>query len=822
MTRDVDEQRLALALDAAAASTWDHDVAGRCVHLDARWGDIIGGELRARTVATRRLYAIVHPVDRSAATRQVRACYLGRESQFRVQYRVRHTNGEWIWLLCRGRVVEWDAAGRARRMIGINTDITEQKRAEERLHRHVQFLTQVQTSTVELLDRHDQASLLQEIVNRAEGMFGAQGATLALLENDELVYRVCTPGAAFLQGLRLGRSQPLLGWRAIDTREPVAANEYAKLPEEERFPGSRSVQACAVFPIVTGEVVIGVLGISRDDPGRGFTPDELQMGRLFAQIGALLLRNAGIYDEAVRLAEARTTALRESEERYRTLIEMSGDAVFLVDLTGRIRTANATAARMHGFTVDELTAMRISELDTPESARLAPGRLARLLAGEAMTFEVTHRRKDGSVFPLDVIASAVRINNENFVLAFDRDITARKAVEDRRVLLEASLRESKKMESLGTLAGGVAHDFNNLLTGMCGYVEIARERLPAGHAGRKWLEQTLELGNHARDLIRQILTFSQQTISEIRPLDLSTVVAGVQNLSRFTLPAGAQLRSQLDTDCPPIAADQTQLHQVVLNLCTNASHALPAVGGQITLSVANGSLPERLAAAQPALADRPLVRLSVADNGCGMDAATLERIFEPFFTTKESGKGTGLGLAVVHGIVGAHGGVIDVRSQPGAGTTFDIFFPALPVSAHPFPAKPEARPARGHQEAILWVDDNDATGEVIAHLLGLLNYQVTHLKVGAEALAAFTAAPNSYAMLITDLAMPGLDGEALARAAREVRPDLPVLVVTGMIEPTRQATLREAGIREIIFKPVTLIELGLVVARHLPTSAAEP
>ncbi len=800
--RNLDEARLALALDAASASTWDHDIPGRCVHLDARWGHIIGSNPQAHTLATRRLFALVHPNDRSHAIAQVRACYLGRATQFQVEYRVRHAEGEWIWLLSRGRVVAWDETGCARRMIGINTDITEHKRVEERLRQHVQFLTEIQVATVELLDRPDQATVLQAIALRAAIIFGAHAASIELLENDELVTRVATPGAERRPGQRRRRDEAGPRWRALQTREPVTLVENAGDPPPA---AGAPPAATALFPIVAGDAAIGLIGISRGPPGHGFTPDELQMGRLFAQIAAVLLRNAGIYDDAVRLGEARTAALRESEERYRTLIELSGDAVFLLASSGRILTANATAARMHGYTLEELASMHVGDLDTPDSARHVPARIRRVLAGESLTFEVTHRRKDGTLFPIEVTASAVQLNGETYVLAFDRDITKRKAA-------ETALQQARTMESLGTLAGGVAHDFNNLLGGMCGYVEIARERLPAEDPVRLLLGQTLDLGRHARDLVRQILTFSRRTIGEYKPLDLSATVAEGLALTHFSLPPGAELQTQLDPACPPIAADATQIHQIVLNLCTNASHALPATGGRIVVSVSPADAPARLVANHPALAGRPVVCLSVADNGGGMDAVTLDRIFEPFFTTKESGKGTGLGLAVVHGIVGAHGGAIEATSEPGRGTTFDVYFPTLPPAA---PLPPEEEPPAGHQENILWVDDNPATGEVIAHLLRSFGYEVTHVASAPEALAQFTATPDAFATLITDLAMPDLDGEQLARAVLRLRPDLPVLLLTGMVEPSREAALQEAGIREIVFKPTTGIELARAVNRHL-------
>ncbi len=626
--------------------------------------------------------------------------------------------------------------------------------------------------------------------------------------------------------------------------------------------------------------------------------------------------------------------------------EATNDAVLLLDPQGRIRAANAAAAHMHGYSVAEMTALCISDLDTSESAHLAPGRLSRILAGEPLVFEVAHRRRDGSAFPVEVVASRIQVDGENLVLAFDRDITSRKETEDardrllallqatiesttdgilvidstgriqsfnrlfaemwrippevlatrddnlalqhaltqlvdpeaflhhvqelysrpheesfdtlqfkdgriierysrpqflsgapagrvwsfrdvtdrvraeaRRTALEASLIQAKKMEALGTLAGGVAHDFNNLLGGISGFLEVARNRLPPEHPASGALSQAIAIGGQARDLVRQILTFSRQTTPELIPLDVADTVHAALDVARFALPATAEVRTALAPGCPAIAADRVQFQQVVLNLCTNAAQALPDQGGRITVTVAPAQLPPQLAATHPALTSLPLVLLSVSDNGVGMDPATLERIFEPFFTTKEPGKGTGLGLAVVHGIVGAHGGAIDVHSQPGIGTTFDLYFPALAAAAPAPPAETTAGAPIGHRELVLWVDDNPATGAVIEYLLTRLGFLVRYCPDPNEALAMFTAAPASFAMLITDLEMPDLDGEALAKRVLAVRPDLPVLVVTGMIASQRAAALLAAGIREIVLKPVTEAQLGRVVARHLPAAS---
>ncbi len=391
--------------------------------------------------------------------------------------------------------------------------------------------------------------------------------------------------------------------------------------------------------------------------------------------------------------------------------------------------------------------------------------------------------------------------------------------ETERAQLEDSLRQSQRLESLGTLAGGIAHDFNNILTGIFGFIELTDEQLPPGSPAHDWLAQTLASCHRARELVRQILTFSRHNETERTPTQLTTVVGEALRLMRSTLPAMVELTSRLDPGCPPVLADATQIHQIMVNLCTNAWHALPSRGGHIAVVLEPCDVTPELARAHATLRAGPAVRLKVSDNGSGMDAATAARIFEPFFTTKPTGQGTGLGLAVVHGIVGSHQGAIIVQSEPGRGTVFEIYFPALVATPVAAAAPRVAGPPRGRGQQLLVVDDDAAGGFAIEHTLRALGYRPTRFENSREALAFFTAAPAGWDMVIVDLAMPGLGGDDLAAQILALRPTLPVLVITGFIDSRQQTALLKSGVRDVIHKPCTQSELATAVARHLGDSA---
>jgi len=408
------------------------------------------------------------------------------------------------------------------------------------------------------------------------------------------------------------------------------------------------------------------------------------------------------------------------------------------------------------------------------------------------------------------IESILQLFSVRVVTEFER----MQADEDRRAL-ETQLRQSQKMEALGTLAGGIAHDFNNVLGGIVGYSELLKPEMTTPDQ-KEYLHMIEVSTGRARNLVKQILTFSRRTETQRIPLRLPGLVEEVTKLLRATLPAMVQLRSHIEAN-PLILADPTQIHQVLLNLCTNAWQALPERGGGIDVSISLCSVSEELARAHADLRPGPHALLRVADNGSGMDAATLARIFDPFFTTKPAGKGTGLGLAVVHGIMQLHQGTIIVQSTPGQGSTFDLYFPV--VEAEVVPPASQAieslatKPGAGQH--VLLVDDESIIALSTERLLKRAGYRVTMKDSAEEALAAFRADPGSIELLITDLAMSGMTGLELAAETRQLRPDLPIILMTGYLDPDLQARVRELKIDEILKKPVMAARLEAAITKVL-------
>jgi len=414
---------------------------------------------------------------------------------------------------------------------------------------------------------------------------------------------------------------------------------------------------------------------------------------------------------------------------------------------------------------------------------------------------------DGTI--LDRYSAPVRGKEGKYygrIWAF-RDITGQRQ-------LEEQFRQAQKMEAIGTLAGGIAHDFNNILAAINGYIELAKMRVTTDPVANKYLEAVLQGGARAVALVRQILTFSHRQEEQRLPVQLRHLVAEPLNLLRATIPSSIEFEVSLASDLPAVLADATQIHQIVMNLCTNAAHAMKGRPGTLGVRLAHFAADAFMARSIPGLSAGPYVRLSISDSGCGMSQSTLSRIFEPFFTTKAPGEGTGLGLSVVHGIMQSHGGAISVYSTPGEGTVFHLYFPVTADDASPVEDAATETPA-GHGERVLVVDDEKPLALLGQTMLQELGYTVENTTSPVEALALVRDQPDSYDLVVTDLTMPGMLGTDLVRELLLIRPDLPVIITTGYSATLTEQRVLEMGARALLLKPLTLHSLGVAVHRVL-------
>ncbi|MCP4643251.1 MAG: PAS domain S-box protein [bacterium] len=503
-----------------------------------------------------------------------------------------------------------------------------------------------------------------------------------------------------------------------------------------------------------------------------------------------------------------TDRKRVEEERARLVaaIEHAAEDIIITDPDGCIEYVNPAFERITGYSREEAIGKtpRILKSGVHDAAYYE--QLWRAIkGGRIWEGRITNRRKDGSLVEEDCTISPI-VDGAGRTLGFvsvKRDITEQTKIENQ-------MRQVQKMEAIGTLAGGIAHDFNNILSAIIGYTELAMADIPADSVAQAGLGEVLRAGCRASDLVGQILTFSRRTEQERKPLRLASVVGEALKLLRGSLPATIDIDQAVTEGCPPILADATQMHQVLMNLCTNAFHAMEH-GGTLRVGLCPVELTKDDVKWNLELRPGHYACLAVADTGHGMSEEVRRRIFEPYYTTKEEGKGTGMGLATVHGIVKSHGGAVFVYSEPGQGTEFKIYLPCIEDAASekrsdvaPVP------PAAG--ERLLIVDDEQAILNINRTLLERAGYRVEAYLDPREALAAFRHAPDDYDALVTDRTMPNMTGFDLIREIRITRPGLPVVMTTGLNDAAFSEEATQCGVRFVVSKPVSLS--GLTHALH--------
>ena len=503
-------------------------------------------------------------------------------------------------------------------------------------------------------------------------------------------------------------------------------------------------------------------------------------------------------------------AVSRAEEKYRDIFENSVTGIYQMTMEGRFLNVNMATACMAGYDSPEEL---LNEAGDVLQLYVHPERRSEMLRmigrhGSVRDFEAEFFRKDKGVVWVSLNARAVRDSTGEvaYLEGTASDITDRK-------LLRAQLDQAQRMEAIGTLAGGIAHDFNNILTPIIGYSELCLSMVPEEGKLSHNMRQVLVSANRAKDLVKQILTFSRKAKQEKRPVQVSLLVKEALKLLRSSLPSTIEIRQFMDPDAneSTTMADPTQIHQVLMNLCTNAAHAMRDKTGTLTVTLENVEIGQCAEIVSPDLGPGPYLSLSVADTGCGMDAALQRRIFDPYFTTKGPNEGTGLGLAVVYGIVKDLFGAIAVSSQPGKGTTFEVYFPRTETVPAASSILSEILPTgRGR---VLVVDDERFIVDMVREMLETLGYETIARYSSVDALEAFKAAPENFDLVVTDMTMPHMTGVDLAKEIFMIRPHTPIILCTGFSETVEEHKIKQLGIKELLLKPVSMRDLAGAVKK---------
>lgn len=509
--------------------------------------------------------------------------------------------------------------------------------------------------------------------------------------------------------------------------------------------------------------------------------------------------------------------LKQSQDFLHAIIENIPDMICVKDAINlRFVDFNRGGEELLGCSRQELLGKSDYDLFSKEEADLSSMRDRQVLASrqvmEIPEETITTRHKGQRILSTKKIPILDETGQPRYLLGVSEDITEKITLRQKEQGLEAQLRQLHKMEAIGTLAGGIAHDFNNILAPIFGYTEMAMMKLDKTSRSYENLGAVLTAAQRAKDLVKQILTFSRKSELELKPVLLQPVIQETVKFLRSSLPSTIEIRQHIDERCGAIMADSTQLQQVLMNLCTNAYHAMRDRGGILNLALCQVVLMPADLARLPGIEPGPYLRLDIGDTGMGMSEEVMERIFEPYFTTKEKGDGTGLGLSVVHGIVTSYGGYIKIYSEIGKGTVFSTFLPMARVE--PLRDKDDlSPPVSTGRERILLVDDEQQIVAMMQQMLEHLGYSVTAFTDSTEALAHFQEHPAEFDLIISDLTMPRITGRELAGKLREVREDAKILLCSGLSERISQEKAETLGIKGVLMKPITMWDLAVVVRR---------
>ena len=515
-----------------------------------------------------------------------------------------------------------------------------------------------------------------------------------------------------------------------------------------------------------------------------------------------------VQERTAELAKSNEMLQSEMAERLRLVaaVEQAGEGIVITDPEGSIHYVNPAFEQLGGCDRKEALEKNYSDILTDEDLKKEIQDV--LHGGESWSGRVSRKGRNDHACELDVTFSPIRDPSGKVInyLAVERDVT-------QEARLEQHLRQMQKMEALGTLAGGIAHDFNNILNPIFINTELILLDTPPGAAARELMELTLKAAERGRDLVKQIITFSRQKEKERKPTKTGPLIREALKFLRTSLPSTVEIRENIPGETGYVLGDPTQIHQVVMNLCSNAAHAMREQGGVMEVGLSEVEADGEMALRHPDLKPGPYVRLTVTDTGTGMRPEVMERAFDPFFTTKKPGEGSGMGLAVVHGIVRNHEGAITVYSEVGRGSTFSVYLPKIESGEKG--ERVTAGPIPGGNERVLLVDDEEIQIRAVQPALERLGYRVTGKTDSREALEAFRAKPDGFDLVITDQIMPQMTGLMLAEEILRIRPDIPIILCTGFSESVNGERGKGVWIREFIMKPFSARDLGETIRRAL-------
>nr|WP_319396624.1 response regulator [uncultured Desulfobacter sp.] len=697
-----------------------------------------------------------------------------------------------------------DQNGDVAQMIELFRDVTERKQGEQ--------LRDTQVRLSELAIDYTPKELLQAFLDEAEKITDSKIGFLLFIDEERSLSTLQVWSTNTVDNLCSTRQE--MGHSTMEKagvwadclrqRGIIIHNDYASLQYKKGLPeGHVPIKRELVVPVFRNDQIVAVLGVGN----RKFDYEDKD--------GELLTSLAHMAWDIISHKQIEEN-LKASEARFSKLFFSSPDATILLRRSNsRIIDINVAFERIFGYTrkfcIDK-SIQRLGHWIDESKYHLI---LERLQSGHTVQgLEIVCQRSSGDEFDASISCDITAIEQEDHLIAIIRDISGRKAAEKEKKALENQLQQSRKMESIGTLAGGIAHDFNDILSAIMGYTQLVMKSVPDTSKNHQRLDNILTASQRASDLVEQILTFSRNDVQDLKPLRIQLIIKEALKLLKSSIPATISFKQNISNDCGLVLANPTQIHQIIMNSCTNAYQAMKFTGGILSVSLQQVELKPEDIVTKPHLRPGSYAQISINDNGPGIPKKILDRIFEPYFTTKEKGEGTGLGLSTEHGIVTGLKGDISVYSDPGNQTTFQIVLPVVRAWENDDQNKLYQENPQGN-ERILFVDDEELLADATKSILEGIGYQVTAMTNSIEAFELFQNAPDEFDLIITDMTMPGMTGDMLAQKILEVKPGILIIIATGHSDILNPQKAKSLGIIGYLTKPTPLRHLAEEIRRCL-------
>jgi PAS domain S-box-containing protein len=751
--------RLELATSATNIGHWDWNLLTNEVYFSPLWKSQLGHKDHEVANRFEEWETRLHPDDHDRTIKAVTDYIEGRCSEYAMEFRLRHKDGTYRWIYTRADK-QFDDAGRPCRLYGCHIDITERKQAEDALFRSEKNLRETLDATT-------------------DGIWTWNFTTGGLLFSPR-----CYTMLGYKPDSFPASHENWMNLIHPDDREKALAiaEEYLKT-KPDLYEN--------VFRLRTRR------GDYRWIHARARVVETDENGEAVRMIG-----NYEDITERKRAEEA----LRQSEEKYRSLVENINDIIYEIDSNGIITYISTVAEILTGYNQSELIGRNIFDFIHREDLPRIQQQFQKVLSGQLGPSEYRFITKSGeTIWIRSSSRPIIREGNPVGLRGVGADITETKKI-------EAQLHQAQKMESIGTLAGGIAHDFNNILGIILGNTELALDDVPEWNPAQQNLKEVRNACMRAKDLVRQILAFTRKTEQELKPVKIGPLVEEALGLLRASIPTTIEIQQNISAESDTVMADPTQIHQILMNLCTNAAQAMQGTGGVLEIALVDEELSEDEVGKYEGLTPGRYVRVTVSDTGPGIDPSVLDRIFDPYFTTKGLGEGTGMGLSVVQGIVKNHHGSVYIETEVGKGTSFHVL---LPITEEEITATESPEEFPTGNERILFVDDEAALAKMGQLILERLGYQVESKTDPAKALEVFRENPDGFDLVITDMTMPQMTGESLARELMATRPDIRILICTGYSRMMDEEKARTLGIRGFIMKPLSTSDMARTVREVL-------